>query len=68
MNKFVRYDKMSKKNQKLYNNSNRRFFNKNICTVPFTSIKDYNRSNNRYIIEEELYEEDEGDDFFEPYK
>lgn len=68
MNKFVRYDKMSKKNQKLYNNSTRRFFSNNICTVPHNSIKDYNRSNNRYIIEEELYEEDEGDDFFEPYK
>lgn len=65
MGKFVAYEKMSKKNQKIYNNYNRPIFNKNICTIPHKSIKDYKRSNNRYIIDEELYEDDiENEDEF----
>ena len=62
MSKFVQYKKMSKKNKRLYNNQNRELFTKNVCTVPHKSIKDYNRSNNRYIIDEELYNDEIEDD------
>ena len=41
MNKFVPYDKMSKKNKKIYDNEERYFFSRNVTTIPHKSVKDY---------------------------
>lgn len=60
-NKFVPYDKMSKKSKRAYDRANRVIYTKNVCTVPHKSIKDYDRSDKHYL--DELYEDDYEDNY-----
>lgn len=62
MTKFVPYSKMSKKNQRIYDNEEREFFGRSSCTIPHKSLKDYNRKNNKNLIYEEMYYNDEIED------
>lgn len=63
MNRFVPYEKMSKKNQREYDNYGRVIFSKNSCTFSHKSIKDYNRQNyKRMIYEDWDYDEEEGEE------